>query len=187
MNLVVRLHYLKLHESPVVDGDDYERMKMKWILDQVETKPKRDMSSNDDEGEDKWPGIAPGDLVVFSELSSGAGELEGTRIIGSSRSSDGSISLLPCGIESPVFPQEIAQLAQSKETTLRAMYEKPLNAILDEDCGMALEDLFGGEGVVEEFWASPETAAAAASEVEWRIPLDGCTWSKSISFPVVTE
>lgn len=126
---------------------------MQWIMD-----------TSDDTS------LQQGDILYIPELATGAGEFEGMRFVG--RRNNGGFELWSGGIESPAFPQSIAENKTPQE--LRRNYEQYFNTILQEQ-GFSLADLFGGEEVVEEFWASPDVERRRRPlEGEWHIPLSEC-------------
>uniref|UniRef100_A0A7S1E5S5 Uncharacterized protein n=1 Tax=Thalassionema nitzschioides TaxID=33649 RepID=A0A7S1E5S5_9STRA len=92
------------------------------------------------------------------------------------------IQLLVPGVESIEFPAVIASMAeQKKETSLRSMYEKPLQDILSRQgsSGITLADIYGGSEVVEEFWENPDVCRRrtpfASENDKWNIPLSKCS------------
>ena len=106
------------------------------------------------------------------ELLSGAGEFEGMRFVSQSNDS-GAFQLLDGGVESPIFPRDIAQGQPAQD--LRNKYEGLLQKMLEQQ-NLTLADIFGGDGIVEEFWASPDVEQRSRSKHgEWHIPLDQCT------------
>jgi hypothetical protein len=203
----VHLHVLKLHESAVVDGN-YDRFHMIWLIDDASGPPQmaaeaetceakdQDTDTPADRKEDastnvsEWTGISFGDLLFFPELQSGAGEFEGLRFAGqrSEELTDGNIPLLVPGIESVEFPPDIVYSAEKGGTSLRDMYERPLEKLLSMQGGMSLADLYGGSDVVEEFWAKPDVmrrrTPLTSEKDRWIIPLSGCTLIKSMSFEI---
>lgn len=167
-----RLHVLKLHESPVVDGD-YSRFDMVWVID--------DGSPPGNSGEE-FGGINTGDVLYFPELLSGAGEFEGTRIVGTRI--DQGLPLLRCGIEGPEFSQEILALSEGSDLTLRELYSRPFDSILEEQ-GFSLLDLIGGAEDMDSFWANPTLQRRPSREPDgtniWLIPLGSCSLVSSES------
>lgn len=148
---------LKLHESPHQDGN-YEKYRMQWIL-------------NDDTDDNTDLVIQEGDMLYIPELATGAGEMESTRFVGQPTGSHGFV-LLPAGIESPVFPRALAE--QKSPHELRRDYEDLLEIVLQQQ-GFSLLDLFGGQEVVEEFWASPDVERIPKkTHGEWHISLSEC-------------
>lgn len=154
-----RLYILKLHEPPHKDGN-YEKYAMQWILD----------DDNIDVSDDKR--IQQGDMLYIPELASGAGEMEGVRFVGDPTGSNGFV-LLGSGIESPVFPRALVE--QKSPPELRRDYEALLEIVLQQQ-GFSLVDLFGGQEVVEEFWANPDVERNPKKETqgEWHISLAEC-------------
>lgn len=195
---VIHLHVMQLHEPAVVDGN-YDRFHMLWLMDDSNgnSRPKIKSSAatatttDDTCGAEEWKGIAFGDLLYFPELQSGAGEFEGLRFAGE-RSDElfgGNIPLLKPGIESIEFPPDISVMAEKRETSLRNLYEKPLEALLEIQGGrMNLSDIYGGSDVLEEFWAKPDImrrrTPLASEDDKWIIPLSGCTLIETRSFDV---
>jgi len=166
---MVKLHVLKLHESPIVDGNNYNRFYMLWLL-QNDGPPKDSLEAG-------WQGIDSGDVLFFPELQTGAGEFEGLRFAGE-LDHNNAIPLLLAGVESVEFPPEIAAMAdQNNPLTLRRLYEQPLEEVLGmQSGGLTLEDLYGGSEVVEEFWAKPDIKRNAnENQDEWMIPLSACS------------
>lgn len=150
-----RLHIIKLHESPH-PNNNYERYDMHWLLDTTTRTAK--------------PEIQHEDMLYIPELATGAGEMEGVRFIVGNGSNG--FELLGGGIESPVFPQEIANDKSPQE--LRQDYERLLNIVLQEQ-GLSLAELFGGAEVVEEFWGTPDVERRPKTkEGEWRISWNEC-------------
>lgn len=150
-----RLYIVKLYESPHPDNN-YDRYSMQWILDTAE-------------GDDD---VQQGDMLYIPEVATGAGETEGLRFVGTNNNNNNGFALWSGGIEAPVFPRGIAELKSPQE--LRRDYEQLLNIVLQQQ-GFSLADLFGGDEVVEEFWASPDTERQAReTEGEWHIPWSQC-------------
>lgn len=165
-NLTPRLFSLKLNEIPPMEENVTHQM---WILDD-ENGIAQPLGAT----EESWPRpVQAGDLVLFPELSSGAGEFEGLRYVGE-RLADGSgLPLLLTSVESPVFP------GMFEQPNLRAKYEPLLEGLVQSQ-GLSLTDLFGGAAVVEEFWESPDMERRRLTEIklEWKIPLNECTCLK---------
>ena len=129
------------------------------------------------------------DLLYFPELQSGAGEFEGLRFAGerSDELFDGNIPLLKPGIESIEFPPNIAFMADKKGISLRNLYEKPLEALLEVQGGrMSLADIYGGGDVLEEFWSKPDImrrrTPLASEDDKWIIRLSECTLIETRTF-----
>jgi hypothetical protein len=154
------LHVLQLHESPVAD-----RFQCQWVLQAL---------ANPIDAPPNFA-VREGDVVFFPDLKSGAGELEGVRLVGP-RDVNGDFPLLSAGIESPIFPTAIA--TNMTPADLRSRYEQPLEQVLQQQ-GLSMADLFGGADVVEQFWQSPDSECGRRlTEVKetWMIPLESCTW-----------
>jgi hypothetical protein len=149
-----KLHLLQLHESPVRNGDDYERFDWQWIL------------INDNQNSF---GITAYDVVCIPDLMSGAGEFEGVRFVGDLTESGW--PLWKAGIEYPEFPSVIAQ-----QGDLRVKYQDIFDAIMGEvHCGRTFADLMGDDEAVAQFWASPKVSRRRrAAAQEWHIPLSRC-------------
>uniref|UniRef100_A0A7S2HK88 Uncharacterized protein n=1 Tax=Helicotheca tamesis TaxID=374047 RepID=A0A7S2HK88_9STRA len=190
---VIRLHLLKLHESPILpepDNDDndfgdfdaYERFHMIWIVD--DENGSSEPTPEDAASSKTWEGITEGDLVAIPELLSGSGEFESLRFAGARREGGG-IPLLEGGIESPEIPSVIFSLAEQKGFSLREMYERPIESFLDEQ-GFSLADVFGADEDVDEFWENPHVARRTGPPTDdtWQIPLRQCTWLNTVSFAV---
>uniref|UniRef100_A0A7S2XPD4 Uncharacterized protein n=1 Tax=Attheya septentrionalis TaxID=420275 RepID=A0A7S2XPD4_9STRA len=182
----VRLHILTLHESPVLDGNNYDRFRMQWILMDYDGGQQQHPIMGEDIPQNNWTGIGPGDVILFPELLSGAGEFEGTRMASIDRI-EGAVTgriLLPCGIEYPEFPQPIIAAATTASlNTLRTKYEPAFEAVLS--CGgFTMKDILGGDDeTVLEFWSSPPVVHPKTYDEQWIIPLSQCTLIQTISFP----
>ena len=112
-------------------------------------------------------------MLLFPDLNSGAGELDGVRVFGP-RDVNGDFPLLSAGIEIPIFPTAVA--TSNSPVELRYRYEQPLKQVLKQQ-GFSMEDLFGGSDAVEEFWRSPDSERGRRlTEVKekWIIPLSKC-------------
>ena len=187
---VVRLHVMQLHEPAIVDGN-YDRFRMLWLIDDTNGSSFPKINTDDTCSAEDWNGISCGDLLYFPELQSGAGEFEGLRFVGerSDELFDGNIPLLKPGIESIEFPPDIAFMADKKEISLRNLYEKPLEALLEVQGGrMSLADIYGGSNVLEEFWSKPDImrrrTPLASEDDKWIIPLSECTLIETRSFGI---
>jgi hypothetical protein len=193
----VRLHILKLHESPVLEGNNYDRFRMQWILmDNVDGEQQHPIM--EDIPQTNWTGIGPGDVIFFPELLSGSGEFEGTRMASIDRMNvEGAVTgriLLPCGIEYPEFPQPIVAAAATTTTTttlslnhnlLRTKYEPAFEAVLsNQSGGFTMHDILDGDDDMQEFWSSPPVERHPRThDKQWIIPLSQCTLIQTISFP----
>jgi len=156
------LHIVTLHESPVQDGDNYERFDHRWILQDSENR------------------VATGDLLVLPDLLTGAGECEGFRMVGL-KMKDG-WELLPCGVEYPEFPDVVVRAAGDR--SLRGLYEELINqGFVKSDCGVeSLEDIMGGSDEVDEFWRSPPSVLVKDEKRgNWIIPLKDCRRFETVS------
>lgn len=200
---MVHLHVLKLHEPAVVDGNNYDRFSMMWLIDdsgpprkpvlvagEDDTCDATSDSNNEQTCSQEWKGIEFGDLLFFPELQTGAGEFEGLRYAGE-RSEELTANMTPLlvpGIESVEFPPDIVYMADKRGTSLRDMYERPLEKVLNMQGNMSLVDLYGGSDVVEQFWAKPDVmrrrTPLASENDRWIIPLSGCTLIKTSGFVI---
>jgi hypothetical protein len=104
--------------------------------------------------------IRLGDVILFPDLLSGAGECEGLFFAAAASAADGEaaqpahrLRLLPSDVEAPVFPREMADLAAADGVTLRARYERVIERVLSLQ-GLSLSALLGGP--TDEFWAAPD-------------------------------
>eukprot|EP00978_Attheya_sp_CCMP212_P019355 scaffold54191_cov45-Attheya_sp.AAC.1 len=183
----VRLHILKLHESPILEGNNYDRFHMQWILMDDDGGQQQYPIMGEDIPQNNWTGIGPGDVILFPELLSGAGEFEGTRMASIDRI-EGAVTgriLLSCGIEYPEFPQPIIAAATSTTSlnTLRTKYEPAFEAVLS--CGgFTMQDILEGDDDMLEFWSSPPVERHPKTyDNQWIIPLSQCTLIQTISFP----
>lgn len=164
----VRLHTLKLHESPVVGGNDYQRFSHAWLLD------------------DPNGVVAPGDVVSFPELLTGAGEFEGMRFAcrPDGESSDARpLQLVDGGIEMVSFPAAIAALVEGEMAAGGPSFRERYHAVFDrllEQQGFSMEVMCEGcDGGSDAFWSDVEAGHSSnprrpAEEVTWVIPLARC-------------
>lgn len=204
----VRLHILQLHESPVINGNDYSRFKWMWVID--DTAPPKTTSScstdnadNNSTGADPDYHISHGDLLFFPELQTGAGEFEGLRFAGRRQQSldhddNNNIPLLVPGVESLEFPKEIYEYVSNElaGVSLRRMYERPIQSLLSHDVsgGFSLSDIYGGQDVVEEMWNQPDILRPPRRKNDhhfeeennrWVIPLSECALIRTECFDIM--
>mmetsp|Transcript_739 Transcript_739/g.1495 ORF Transcript_739/g.1495 Transcript_739/m.1495 type:complete len:190 (-) Transcript_739:100-669(-) len=184
MRPIARVHYLKLHESPVVDGN-YDRFGLLWLIDpgSGDAHPARSTSQGTDSSSSAWEGLDEGDLLIFPELLSGAGEFEAMRFVGE-KTEEGMWPILTGGVDIPEIPQVIVSLLERKGLSWRAFYERPFETIL-KDQGFCMSDVFGDdEEALVGFWSAPVVARRKGppKSENWVIPLEHCTWMKSLIF-----
>ena len=212
----IRVHYMKLPSasSSSEETNDYEwkweRLRREWIIINSNNNSNQ---NNDTEENDKVSSSDPpsdslstcsrlhvGDLLCFPELFTGAGEMEGVRMVVErtkpeitthasaatrQQENDEHHLLSKCGIESPLFPRAIQELAHSRHCTLRDLYEEPLNHILKNTLhnNITLDDIFGGSA--NAFWENPDIARTSPSWTDrpiWYIPLSELVWETTIEF-----
>ena len=165
------VHYLEFGAAATPSSDVFGVL---WQLD-VSKPPAGDSDNR------QWGGIAEGDLVVFPSLLTGAGEFEAVRVIGSPN--EQLLPVLPLGVEYPEFPAVIVQLAESKDLSLRQLYEAPFDAILQDDSPkMKLLDVIGGDAaMLKDMWENPPIQRRRKAYGDpWLIKLGDCTWIKTI-------
>ena len=164
---VIRMHVLKLHENPVLPGNDWERFRCRWLLD-------------DPAGE-----VAPGDVICLEELMTGAGEFEGLRFAcaladpAEASARPHLLELQQGGDEAPSFPPGIVRLVEEEGGAgLRSRYHAVLDRLLVRQ-GLSMAVFCEGcDGGVEGFWSDVE-AGGCRGQVrqprgEWLIPLAAC-------------
>ena len=162
----------KLHESPVLEGNNYERFDLQWVLD-------TSSSSSDADDSVKFR-IQPGDVLYMPELLSGAGEFEAMRFVGNpvvdGNDSKNMLPLLHGGVEYPEFPPEIAELHNEH---LRDAYAGLFDAMLETMTGgpgCLQEVMGGGDAEIDEYWSSPPLTRPKRQPPggKWIIPLKSC-------------
>lgn len=166
-----KLHILELHESPVVNGDNYDRFSMQWILDTAGATA--DMAET----------FAFGDVLLIPELLTGAGEFEGMRFLGPKLEGNGNrFEILPAGVEYPELPAIIVDSDGNGEKgqSVKEKYEILFEIYLkNSKCGVeTLLDLNGGDKEdLAQWWANPpiQRRRKYQSDEEWVIPLKDCT------------
>ena len=162
----VTLHVLKLHEPAVIDGNNFERFDAKWLL------------------EDPNGTVAPGDVVFFPELLTGAGEFEALRFACANSASDMAVRTLELqggGVEMAEFPAGIMSLLEQQPggPSLRARYHKAFNKMLTLQ-GLSMDILCEGcDGGVDGYWADVAAGRCRmverkATDEKWVIPLAAC-------------
>lgn len=184
------VHFLDFNEgnSPI---NDPERFNILWQLTDVDQPPQPQHKLPSESSSSKeWKGIFEGDIVVFPSLLSGAGEFEAVRFVGPTTTSlDGKDEifspLLPAGIEHPIFPTLIVQLAEERGVSLRDMYEEPLNAILQyQPPKITLFDLYSRDEVAySSFWEDVPVARRRRppSSNPWKFSLGDCIWIETLA------
>ncbi|KAL9184135.1 hypothetical protein ACHAXT_002221 [Thalassiosira profunda] len=184
------VHFLEF--TPAVDPADHpDRFHVLWHLDARKPPVPNNKSTPSSADAHQWRGLAEGDLVVFPSLLSGAGEFEAVRFVGPTTThmmEDGSeeevLTLLAAGIEYPEFPTLVVSLAEGRGTSLREMYERPFDAILQSHPPrLSLFDLYSRDEVAyNEFWAAPPVARRRRppSGSPWRFSLGECVWIETV-------
>jgi len=129
----------------------------------------------------EWSGLQYGDLLFFPDKLTGAGEFEACRFVGSK--TEKGWKLLNAGIESPTFPAELLE-AVGKDR-LRDLYESLIVEVLNLQ-RLSLQGFFGGDEIVDQFWAEPDVNRNTNSGDEsdndvFRVPLSECTWLQTIA------
>ena len=170
-----QLHIIKLHESPVLDGDNYERFSMPWILDTTVTPPATSEA------------FCTGDVLLIPTLLSGAGEFEAMRFLGPNvDGQENQFLILNAGVEYPEFPAVIVDAFSSEpEGGLKEAYAKLFQTyLLKSGCGVSslLEIMGGDESDLAEFWKHPplQRRRRHPSDDPWIIPLKDCTVEQTI-------
>ena len=213
----IRVHYMKLpsaSSSSEKTNDDewkWERLRREWIIinsnnnsnQNSDTEENDKVPSSDDTTSDSLSTcfrLQVGDLLCFPELFTGAGEMEGVRMVVDTtkpertthasaatrqQDHDERYLLSKCGIEYPLFPRAIQELAHSRHCSLRDLYEEPLNYILQNTLhnNITLDDIFGGSA--NAFWENPDIARTSPSWTDrpvWYIPLSDLVWETTVEF-----
>eukprot|EP00977_Amphora_coffeiformis_P000546 scaffold132_cov170-Amphora_coffeaeformis.AAC.25 len=177
-----RIHFFEFtsENDPTKNYDLFHKL---WKLD-IDKEPKVDGSN-----EERWNGMNVGDLIVFPQLLTGAGEFESVRVVGPKVADDSSelLTILPIGIEYPEFPSVIASLAEEtgSKATLRELYEEPFHEILQSSAHtqLGLIDVLGcDEHEYNEFWAKPPMQRRRGPPITeyWTISLRECIWIRTI-------
>lgn len=156
----VRLHVLKLPESPVADGT-YDRFDHHWFLD------------------DPQAIVRPGDVVSLPELLTGAGEFEGVRF--ACVAANNRVQLVGAGVEMPEFPQAIVDFAAQRGASLRELYHSSLDQILLAQ-GLSMEVVCEGcDDGPDGYWGGVAAGHCVLQPPrrpkngEWIISIPSCT------------
>ncbi|KAL3921522.1 MAG: hypothetical protein SGILL_002704 [Bacillariaceae sp.] len=175
-----QLYQVKLHEGPVLEGNNYERFDIEWVLD-VSSQPASSSLSSAaaSSSSSSSSRVEPGDVLYIPELVTGAGEFEALRFVGNPTEKDPQLlPLLGGGVEYPEFPPEIVAMRKDKDA-LRVVYASLFDVMLLRMAGGpdTLKDIMGGgDTEIDEFWSSPPVSRTKKweSNEQWIIPLDKC-------------
>ena len=173
-----RLFVVELPADLVQTASTGSAFRRPWFL-QLESNDKEDAKN------DNIPRTR--DVIFLPQCLTGAGELEGLRFVGSAVTKEDNnairlrLPLLRADIEQVVFPQSLFHETEAK--TLRSCYEPLVNNVLRRQGGLTLSDLYGGDDVVEEFWAAPDVRPDLAdnSQEALLIPWKDCRVERVVS------
>lgn len=182
-----RLHVMELHESPILEGTNYERFSYQWILEMPSSSTSSSPSTSSPAAV-----VRSGDLIFVPSLLSGAGEFEAMRFVGDyavSGEEEESYILLKGGVEYPEFPSTIVDSYPTPSQQLREAYAHLFDSILQRQHGGidSLQDVMGGPKPLEEYWNEPprlrETTTKTDGDPEepiWIIPWRDCRHLETI-------
>ena len=157
---VASLYYLQLPPNQRPTYDDLSSKQWKLLVDGP---PKGNIDTNTKKDTDAFS-LDTGDWIVFPELLTGAGELEGLRVVVPILSQDDDNQqcnnnhqefwLLPMGIEAVEWPQVLLNWIEESVSalSLRGYYEQPLQDVYQKQ-KVSMTDAIGCE--LDEFWNHP--------------------------------
>lgn len=182
------IHFFEFNDASN-PNNNLERFGVLWHLD---VNSANQPPSKPDQPAGDWKGIFEGDLVVFPSLLSGAGEFEAVRFVGPKTThfspegtDDEVLPLLTAGIEYPEFPTLIVTMAEERGISLRELYEKPFDAILQSQLPkMTLLEIMGFDAAgYKEFWDDVPVARRRRppSSDPWKFSLGSeCFWIRTL-------
>ena len=98
----------------------------------------------------------------------------------------GEYYLLKSDVEALIFPRDIVNMVETNNIgpALRSRYEETVDLLLKEQGNITLNDLLGGGDSSDIFWNNPDVQSQNRRRLtavdDWRIPLDDCTFIKTL-------
>lgn len=98
--------------------------------------------------------VSVGDLVIFPELCTGAGEFEGVYFVGSPAPGDesGVFPLLFGEVEGVAVPSAMKAFVKARDLSVFAMYHKAFKYVIEEVHHCFLSDMFESEAEMAAEW-----------------------------------